>query len=602
MKKNLYNTVTLRVSNFGVSPVTHYSLLTKILCGLAATATLTLTTACSDFLDIEPMNDVVLENYWTQKSDVTSVLMGCYESLESADCVNRMGLWGELRSDNLKAGQGTPYEVEQMIKENMLPTNSYCKWTAFYQTINRCNVVCHYAPIVADIDPNYTEAEMKANVAEAVAIRSLCYFYLIRTFRDVPFSRQPSIDDSQEYRLPATKFDAVLDSLIGDLESVKDNAPRRYNTDDMKSYIGETYSQSDRGTNTSRITRNAIYALLADLNLWKGDWDKTVYYADQVINSKVELYDEMHQKAGNLANIDLFNDIPLLLEKPVGSTLCGGAYNAIFGDGNSFEAIFELYYNQSQNVANQYVDNFYARETGGSMQVRNLSVPTEFYEGLPSQKTNLFAVTDCRAYENIRRFSSATHAISKYANRRISFNMQGTVTESTIRLNPTMWGNNCYANWIVYRLTDVMLMKAEALVERGGEADFEEAFRMVDAVYRRANNLMNATDKGVLAKDNYIQSQDAMRELVREERHRELMFEGKRWYDLLRMARREGNTRNLAEIVVQKQTVNQNGIKIKLADPNMLYYPYFRDELKVNPNLVQNPAYNTGVDEDLSKN
>jgi hypothetical protein len=59
-------------------------------------------TSCSDFLDVLPLNDVVLENYWTKKSDVTSVLMGGYESLQADGAVKRMGLWGEVRSDNIK--------------------------------------------------------------------------------------------------------------------------------------------------------------------------------------------------------------------------------------------------------------------------------------------------------------------------------------------------------------------------------------------------------------------------------------------------------------------------------------------------------------------
>ena len=59
---------------------------------------------------------------------------------------------------------------------------------------------------------------MKANVAEATTLRALAYFYLIRTFRDVPFSKEPSIDDTQNYILPATPFDVVLDTLISDLE------------------------------------------------------------------------------------------------------------------------------------------------------------------------------------------------------------------------------------------------------------------------------------------------------------------------------------------------------------------------------------------------
>jgi hypothetical protein len=54
--------------------------------------------------------------------------------------------------------------------------------------------------------------------------------------------------------------------------------------------------------------------------------------------------------------------------------------------------------------------------------------------------------------------------------------------------------------------------------------------------------------------------------------------------------------------VTKKQITNISGIQIRLADPNALYLPYSRSELKVNPYLKQNPAYHTGDDSDLSKN
>ncbi len=97
---------------------------------------------------------------------------------------------------------------------------------------------------------------MKANIAEVTAIRSLCYFYLIRTFRNVPYVTEPSIDDSKNYRIPASSFDEVLAHIIADLEAVKNDAIRIY---------GE-YSDD----NINRITRYAIYAMLADMYLWQG--------------------------------------------------------------------------------------------------------------------------------------------------------------------------------------------------------------------------------------------------------------------------------------------------------------------------------------------
>ena len=321
-----------------------------IICAVAMTAPLT---GCSDFLDILPMNEVVLENYWTEKGDVTSVVNSCYESLENGDCITRMGVWGELRSDNLRLGSNVPNEINEILKENLLPSNPMCSWARFYEAINRCNTVCYYAPQVQAIDPNYTEEEMRANVAEASALRALCYFYLIRTFRDVPYTTQPSIDDNQVFVKAATPFNAVLDSLVTDLEKVKDDAVSRYYTDDSpNAYV-----------NSSRITRWAIYALLADLYLWKGDWDNSIKYCDLVINFKRKQYDEMLERQGNVNNIDLFGGIPMILEKPIGSTNCGNAYNEIFGEGNSFESIFELYFRANQSQQNTWVSNYFGNNT-----------------------------------------------------------------------------------------------------------------------------------------------------------------------------------------------------------------------------------------------
>lgn len=151
-------------------------------------------------------------------------------------------------------------------------------------------------------------------------------------------------------------------------------------------------------------------------------------------------------------------------------------------------------------------------------------------------------------------------------------------------------------------MTDVMLMKAEAEIERGMTDDYNDAFMLINAVNKRANNVLNTSVSDTLKHDDYVTSKQAMQELVMAERQRELLFEGKRWYDLVRMARRDGNTNRLVNLASQKYVDNINAIKIKLANPDIIYFPYLRSELKVNPYLVQNSAYNTGDDADLEKN
>lgn len=564
MTKNIKNTVLM----FAVG------------CGLAAT-----TSSCSDFLEILPMNDVVLENYWTEKSDVSSVRNSCYESLESADALNRIGIWGELRSDNMLAGANVPNEVSEVLKENVLSSNPYCNWVKLYECINRCNIVCHYAPLVQAKDPNYSEEEMKADIAEVSTLRALAYFYLIRTFRDVPYTRRPSIDDTENFILPATPFNAVLDSLITDLESVKDDAVRRHEMDRVS---GSHYTLPVK--NSSRITRVAIYALLADLYLWNEDYDNAIKYADMVIDYKLSQYDDLKDRAGDIREIALVDSVPLILESPDGSGNTGGAaYRAIFGEGNSFESIFELYFSRSQNQENTWVRDYYgnSRTPNGRVRANALVFGTsklDFIQG----KSSLFKATDGRIWENFR-FENSSLAIGKYVNSTVQYQTKSVSTEQSLNLQTAMRSENT-APWIVYRLTEMLLIKAEALVERGLEGDFDEAFKLVNIVNKRANNLTQT-----LKKDDYINSKNAMANLVLDERRREFMFEGKRWYDLVRRSRRDGNTTYLASAVKLKFE-DANAIAIKLADINIIYFPYSKNELKVNPLLVQNPAYTNGQD------
>lgn len=557
---------------------------------------------CSDFLDLKPLNEVVLENYWTKKDDVTSVLMGCYDKLSSEDCITRMGLWGEARSDNMIMNtSASSRDLENFIKENILPSNSYCTWTVFYETINRCNLMIHYAPMVQEMDPNYTLSEMKANIAEATFIRSLCYFYLIRTFRDVPFTREPSIDDTQNYQVPADSFDVVLNNLIEDLEAVKNDAQLYFRKPDPDKVQGVDEAELN---NTARVTRPAIYALLADLYLWQGNWEKCVECCDYIIDFKQNEHENLKRRLQN--DVALFNDIPLIKEKRDGD-VAGNAYYRIFCQGNSFESLFELTFRENREY-NNFIGGFYAyRSDAGNDVLNGLLAPyDEFYGELPQKANDLFtSVNDYRAYESIYHpINSMSYYIAKYALYSIDIKGSGsnlTITPDWRTSGSASERRYTSANWIVYRLTDVLLMKAEALVQQGSD-QFEEAFSLVNAVSKRAVNSLSPGTGEILKFDDYKSSKEDMEQLVFDERHRELMFEGKRWFDLLRQARRTGSTRTLAITVTKKQTTNVSGIQIRLADPNALYLPYSRNELKVNPYLKQNPAYRTGDDSDLEKN
>ena len=120
----------------------------------------------------------------------------------------------------------------------------------------------------------------------------------------------------------------------------------------------------------------------------------------------------------------------------------------------------------------------------------------------------------------------------------------------------------------------------------------DEAFELVKVVNNRAICKSTYADAKELKKEDYIGSIKQMEELVLAERRRELMFEGKRWFDLVRMARRDGDTQRLVQKVVSKLDGSaQSAFQIKMLDMNALYFPINKDELKINDKLVQNPVY-----------
>ena len=543
-----------------------------------------LLSSCDDFLSIEPQNEIVLENYWTEEADVNSVLNSCYAALESNDCINRMVVWGELRSDNMTNGSGTGHALQQILKENILETNAYTRWQCFYEVINRCNTVIHYAPGVNAIDPNFTDSELDATIAEATTLRALCYFYLIRTFRDVPYVTSPSIDDSQNYQVAATPFETVLESIIAAVEAVKEDAVRSYGEESVE--------------NTCRITRWACYALLADLYLWKGDWQKCIDCCDMVINQKIKEYEKEYEENPTTMTVELYDIYPLISESLSNSNYAGNAYTEIFGAGNSFESIFELNFVNNQSVANNTVSSFYGSSSNKTGQI---GAPTFLYSDAYAGLNDYFTKTDCRYLENMSESNNKIY-ISKYVNQSVSFR-----TSTTTGAAPTVNGevrSSAYANWIIYRLTDVMLMRAEAEIALAGNVEegmtlteeqlqhYHNAFSCISAVWKRANN-KRTSSTGLLEFDEYATSRLAMEELLFAERQRELMFEGKRWFDLVRISRRDGENTRLINKVLPKFQENTSAIRIKLSTQDVLYWPYNRDELKQNPLLIQNPAYVT---------
>jgi len=568
-----------------------------------------LTTGCEDFFEIEPQNEIILEKFWTEKSDVENIVAGCYSGMQADPVVRRMMIWGEFRSENVGVGQNIDKDInlEKVLKENIDAKNAYTAWESFYQVINRCNTVIKYAPGVAAADPAYTESELNANIAEVTALRSLCYFYLIRTFRDVPYSTTAFTDDDQVMNLPATKFDAVLDSLIESLESVKSAAVQFYPTT-KPSY------------QTGRITQDAINAMLCEMYLWKQDYDNCIRYADLVMEAKKKWAEDNRSTMGGYGSsssstqYERSGGYPLV--NAYSNSYYGNAYNTLFTYDSYVnrytpEIIFQLIYSDDPRgesmLANMAVNTLY----GNGTSIVGYAAPSDYVleEINATSSRNIFAdrnkKMDARLYENC---NLAFNSINKYVWHDVTID----ATSSTPKVGYSGIAAEKFngSNWIIYRLSDIMLMKAEALVMKAQDGASTEvvtankplldaAFQLVNWVNKRSVCETELVD--TLVRADYA-SKAQMETLVLQERQRELMFEGKRYYDLVRQARRNGNTQALSAAVQRKVTTGGALIANKMSKMDAIYWPYNYEELKVNTNLTQNPAFSSGENSSYEKN
>lgn len=268
--------------------------------------------SCTDYLELEPEDSLIQQEFWQNKEQVSAAVAGCYASMNQSGFTDRLLKWGELRAEMLVSVDAGSNE-RNMMRNFIVPTNSIVNWSNFYQTINFCNLVLDFADSAQENDLSFTEQELANFKAEALAIRSLVYFTLVKNFRDVPLVLKGTSNTQVEFYPTKSTEDEVLTQIIEDLKIAVEDLNLGY----------EQSAAFDKG----RMTKGGALALLADVYLWNEQYTECINTAQQIIDS------------GRYSLVE-------------GDEW----FNQIFFEGNSSEGIFEL---QFDDINSTYQNFFY---------------------------------------------------------------------------------------------------------------------------------------------------------------------------------------------------------------------------------------------------
>ncbi|MEP5341808.1 MAG: RagB/SusD family nutrient uptake outer membrane protein [Algibacter sp.] len=464
--------------------------------------------SCDSYLELQPKDNLIQQEFWLNKEQVSSAVAGCYASMTESGFTERVLKWGELRGEMLVSNGASGNDVN-MIRNFMIPSSSLVNWSNFYRTINLCNLVLEFADGAQEKDKTFTIQELKNFKAEALTIRSLVYLILVKNYKDVPLVLKGTSNTEVDFYPAKSTEQEVLTQIITDLNLA---------VEDLNLGYAESAAH-DKG----KMTKGGALAILADAYLWNEQ------YTDCI---------DATQRLMDLGRYNLVDGVDW--------------FDLVFFEGNSEEGIFELQFSD----INSTLRNAFQRFVGDFVPYQPIR---ELYGEFPSDIRGQYATYDL-----------FLNTVFKYA----GVDNTGEYRESDEYFN----------TFIFYRYADIVLMQAEAYILSSDRQNLDKAFDLINSVHQRAVSLQLDVSK----------DQESLLEALLIERQKEFAFEGKRWYDLLRFARRNNfeNQQLILDLVDFKAGADDfEQILSSFSDPESYFLPIFQNEIDLNDNLVQNPYY-----------
>ena len=544
-------------------------------------------TSCSDMLETDSsMIEFAEQNKLNSSRDTVSSLMGVVRGIQTI--ADRTFILGDIRSDQVVITASATTAIKQIANFEVDAENPYNKVSDYYAIINNCN---YY---IANADTALVKLGKKVFEKEYAAIktyRAWTYLQLVKNYGQVPLVLDPVLTEAE-----AT---AEMNKTYSDINTICN-----YFIEDIKPYVDTESPAVIKG-----YMQIPVRVLLGELCLWAGRYNEAAQYLHEYLTMKNDpvptgLSDKIITKYGRLngslsvtwnPNAYTFVSSEMLFYMLMATSDYEGVkselstvYQSVLA--NNYYAQIEPSQALKKLSADQnYVFCVEASQTErDTLYVSKGAWSEEFFEG------------DLRLYCTLSRRTVDVDEASPFSRERIT-NIKAGYSYSR------MW---------FYRVQQVYLMYAEALNRLGcpeaalcvlkyglrnqnieryvSEKEREKAGTLLDfddEVFTKDNTLgVHARGCGDVDCDkNYCVPQPPtalasyedtvqyqiplVEQMIIDEYGLEFTFEGKRFYDLMRIALRRNDPAYLADAVAKRNGKIDDALREKLMDKRNWFLP-----------------------------
>jgi len=552
--------------------------------------------SCENFIDLKPLDQITVDNYWKTSSDLENYMLQFYpEFFPYKNMVTELA----IHSDDMV--NGSPSAI--MDGERTTTTGN---WTDEWTEIRNINIFFENYEKCEDIFSAYQHY-----VGEAYFFRAWFYFNLLKKYGDIPwYSKVVDLDDEDALMRSRDSRTVIADNIIDDL----DNAISYLDTRDK--------------TGNCKISKEAALAFKTRVALYEGTWQKyhantpfatngadpnkyfqeCIAAAEELINGNytVGIY-----STGN-PDDDYFDMFGLVNMDNINEVLLYRAFNYDEGFGNTVEGY--LSYNAEQKGGTWWLVSSYLGKDGHPYSYLNLAKTTKGNAFLtqiandcdPRLKSTFYIPGDLMGAEVGKVFEKPTIDGGVLQLCPTGFQVKKTTNPYNQGAAQT-WEVGSETGLIILRYGEVLLNYAEAKCELDNSVAYEQLnllrkrAGMPDFAINPQSSDPNIEDYGYTISDELYE--------IRRERRVELALEGLRDDDYMRWAahslfknkRPKGYPFNAKEFPNYEPTLDENGLidYYKNSLPNGYQfregqdylYSIPQDEITLNPNLTQNPGW-----------